>query len=333
MVCAMAKLRVGIIGVGRHGSRYAHHAAGDVDGLELVAICRRNADKGAALADQLGCEYIANPHELIERSDIDAVVLVTLPSLLEELVGAATASGKRLLIEKPVAVNADVGGRILDLIENSNSYCLVGHTLRFNSVIAAITEHIDSIGRIDTLLFSQRFPPQLQLAWLDDPALAGGGNILHTGVHCFDLLRLLTNMEPTALSCVARRIYTRATEDSFTAQLVMPGSALALVTCSRTTRSRNGLIEISGENGQLVGDHVLNTLYRIDTDGVDEIAVQPPRHTVRAILERLVGDWRDQTQPPITYRDGLAAVAIADACYRAAGSGRLEPVVMPDQRP
>ena len=30
----MAKLRVGIVGVGRHGSRYARHAAGDVEGLE-----------------------------------------------------------------------------------------------------------------------------------------------------------------------------------------------------------------------------------------------------------------------------------------------------------
>jgi len=329
----MAKLRVGIVGVGRHGSRYARHAARDIDGLELAAVCRRDSVKGKALAEELGCEYIADAKALIARSDIDAVVLVTLPSLLEELVAAATAGGKRLLIEKPAAIDTSTGARILDLIENANTYCMVGHTLRFNSVVKAIVEHIDSLGRIDTLLFSQRFPPQPQLGWLDDPALSGGGNILHTGVHCFDLLRYFTKMEPTAVSCIARRIHTQDTEDSFTAELVLPGSALALVTCSRTTQSRNGLIEISGEKGQLVGDHVLNTLHRIDGAGVQDIPLSPPRHTVEETLQRFVADWRDQSEPMICYRDGLAAVSIAAACYRAAASGRLEAVVMPGERP
>ena len=48
------------MGAGKHGSRYAAHAARDVEGLELAAVCRRDRGQGQALADQLGCGYEAD---------------------------------------------------------------------------------------------------------------------------------------------------------------------------------------------------------------------------------------------------------------------------------
>jgi len=36
------KLRVGIIGTGLHGSRYARHVLEDLPAIELAAICRRS---------------------------------------------------------------------------------------------------------------------------------------------------------------------------------------------------------------------------------------------------------------------------------------------------
>ena len=41
------RLRVGIIGIGKHGQRYAKHIREDVDELELVAVSRRDAGEGA----------------------------------------------------------------------------------------------------------------------------------------------------------------------------------------------------------------------------------------------------------------------------------------------
>src|SRR3990172_11502727 len=113
---AVAQLRVGIVGVGRHGVRYARHAARDVDGLELVAVCRRDAASGERVARECGCDYVADARALIARPDIDAVVLVTLPTLLEPLVEAAAASGKRLVVEKPVAPDVATGRRMLEII-------------------------------------------------------------------------------------------------------------------------------------------------------------------------------------------------------------------------
>ena len=69
---------MGIVGVGRHGSRYARHAARDIDGIELVAICRRNEDAGKEIARECECEYTSNAVELCSRDDIDTIVLLSL---------------------------------------------------------------------------------------------------------------------------------------------------------------------------------------------------------------------------------------------------------------
>ncbi len=323
-------MRLGIVGVGRHGIRYARHAARDVDDIELVAVCRRDERRGREVADALGCEFERDALELVARPDIDAVAVVTAPSLIERIVEQAAWHGKHLLIEKPVAPDPAAGERIAETIEAAGIYCMAGHTLRFNTVCQRLRELLPELGRLDSLVFSQRFPPQLSISWLDDPQQSGGGNILHTGVHCFDLIRFLTGATPVRVSCTTRRIYTRRTEDSFAALLELDQEpALATVSCSRSTNSRNGLIEISGEHGQLVGDHVLNTLYRLGPDGYQPLDPGPPRHTVLEILRRFAADLRAERPPAIPYRDGLAAVAIAAACYRAARSGQAEAVTIP----
>ncbi|HEY2773019.1 MAG TPA: Gfo/Idh/MocA family oxidoreductase [Candidatus Binatia bacterium] len=324
---AASRLRLAVVGAGKHGSRYAAHAARDVDGIELVAVCRRDRDKGEALAREVGCEFESDAEKLISRRDVDAVVLATIPRLVPRFLALAIESGKRIILEKPVAPTLDKGLALLGLVERSGVYCLAAHTLRFNSTVEALRRDLPSIGRLDSLLFSQRFPPQLDLAWLDAPEDSGGGNILHTGVHCFDLLHWLSRHRVVEVSAAARRVRTRDTEDHFIALLAMDADGLlAQVACSRSTASRSGLIEASGEHGQLVVDHVLGTGYRLSPDGREELVIEPPRMTVRSLLERFVADARCDLAPPISYRDGLAAVAVAEACYRSVTSKAVERV-------
>jgi predicted dehydrogenase len=320
-----AKLRLAVVGAGKHGTRYATHAARDVDGLELVAVCRRDAARGSALASDLGCEFTAEAEKLVARRDVDAVVLAAVPSLLPVLLAIAVETGKRIIVEKPVAPSLDAGLPLLDLVEKSGAYCLAGHTLRFNAAVEALRRELASLGRLDSFLFSQRFPPQLDLGWLDTPELSGGGNVLHTGVHCFDLLRWISGCEVAAASATMRSVRTRRTEDHFVSLLTMQDAGLlAQVACSRSTDSRNGLIEVTGEHGQIVVDHVLGTGYRLGPRGREELTMDAPRMTVKVLLERIVDDARRDAPAPITYRDGLSAIAVADACYRSARSGAFE---------
>jgi len=133
--------------------------------------------------------------------------------------------------------------------------CLMAHTLRWNAVVAAMRERIPSLGPLRALFLNQRFEPST-LGWLDDPKAAGGGIILHTGVHSFDLVRWLTGREIVRVSCRTARASTVRTEDNFLAVLELAGSeALVAINGSRATAGRSGLIDVAGAEGQLLGDH------------------------------------------------------------------------------
>lgn len=334
------KLRLGIVGVGKHGIRYARHAARDVEGIELVAVSRRDVEAGNAVAEELGCRFEADARELAAARDIDALVLVTVPDLLPELVEIAAAAGKHLLVEKPVAPDLATGRAMARALARHGTWCLAGQTLRWNGICRALRDAAPELGRIDSVVLTQRFPPQQHLAWIDDPARSGGGNILHTGVHCFDQIRFLTGLEITSVACAVSSVHTRGTEDNFAATLRLrrrrdedgddgrawPPTPLAMVTCSRSTDSRNGTIEISGEAGQIGGDHVAATLWRADSGGLRTLAAPAAGMTVLEVLRSLVAEIASGREPSVGYGEGLQAVAVADACYRAATSGRFEDV-------
>lgn len=314
----MRPLEIGLIGAGKHGSRYAKHIVEDVGEATLAAICRRDRIEGKRLADRYHCLYYADYRQLLADTKIDAIAVVVPPSLHEEIVFAACSAGKHILIEKPFAVNLAEARRMRARIEASPGRCMVAHTLRFSSVVRALKAHIPEIAPLHSVYLSQGFEPS-PLAWLDCKAQSGGGIILHTGVHSFDLLRFLSGTEVERVWCQTSTVATRETEDNF---LMMCRTSEPLLTAqvagSRSTNSRTGLIVVTGEQGQLVGDHVHNFAYL--TKGLDRTAlaieslVPTVRETVRAFAQAIL----EETPFPITVGDGICAVAIADACYRSA---------------
>jgi predicted dehydrogenase len=222
-------------------------------------------------------------------------------------------------------MTADEAFRLRDLLTESGVPCLVAHTLRFSEVVRMARARLGEIGTLSQMIVGQSFEPT-RLAWLDDPRLSGGGNILHTGVHMFDLLRHVSGLEADEVVCLTDHVVTRQTEDSFSASISFTASgsrrALASVSGSRATHSRYGELRLIGERGQIVADHVHCRLTKIVER--NETTLGEPRDvpTVLGVLEefRLVAEG--SKEPSVTPGDGAAAVAIADACYRSAESRR-----------
>ena len=316
---------VGIIGVGKHGARYLRHV-GDVPALRLVALCRRDREAGERQARERGCRFHAEPQALIEDPAVEVVVLVVPPTLNPPLAIAAARAGKTLLIEKPLAPTVEECRRIVEAVAMSGVTAMMAHTLRFNAVVRALRAALPEIGPVHAAALTQRFEPS-SLEWLDQRRLAGGGIVLHTGVHSFDLLRHLTGREAEHVYALARRVVTRETEDHFAATIEMDGGlVLAMVGGSRATAGRCGAIEIAGRDGQLVGDHVHGTAARLVGSERIPLAVGAPVATVQAALEELAGALAERRQPSVTLADGLASVAIAEACYRSISRGQPERV-------
>jgi predicted dehydrogenase len=203
---------------------------------------------------------------------------------------------------------------------------MVSQTLRFNAVVSAVKGYIPQLGSLHSIHLSQRFEPS-SLAWMDQRNLCGGGIVLHTGVHSFDLLRFLSEKEVDKVSCAINRVTTKETEDNFSAIMTFKKShLLASVIGSRVTGGRNGLIEVAGENGQLVADHVHNYLYIFVGRERKDVELRDAIPTVYAVLRAFCDSLLREVSFPVTLEDGAAAVAIAEACYRSAETGTWEKV-------
>jgi predicted dehydrogenase len=317
----MASIGVGLIGVGQHGLRYARHIVSDIPELRLIGIARRNLELARAQAAELGCLAFGDHRELIAHRDVEAVIVVVPPTLHEEIVDAAADAKRTLLLEKPAAPNLEAGRRILRRVRQAGIAVMVAQTLRYNEVVRAVLEVRERIGRIHGIRLSQRFEPS-RPGWIDDPEIAGGGIVLHTGVHSFDLMRLLSRMEGDRVSCELAVVNTKRTEDNFTAVIRLGGgAALASIAGSRATASRTGPIELAGEHGTLVGDHVLGGVHLVRGRDVTLLPTPEALPTVREILRDFARSLRSGASMPIPLEDGLRAVALAQACYDSGRSG------------
>lgn len=317
--------RIGLIGVGKHGGRYARHIREEPD-LELTAIARRDPGQAAAAEAAFGACVYTDYRELIAGGGVDAIVVVVPPTLHVEIVTAAAHAGLPVLLEKPAVPSLAAAAALVAVLRDHPIPVMVAQTLRFNAVIRALRAACADLGPLHSLTFTQRFEPS-PLGWLDDPARSGGGIVLHTGVHAFDLARLLSGLPVDAVTCQMQAVQTRHTEDNFVATLQLGGgAALATVSCARTAGARNGHIELSGERGTVVGDHVLNRGYKVVGTTVEPLALGDVLPTIPEVLRAFIRALRAGAPMPVTLGDGFRAVAVADACYAAARRGEVTAV-------
>jgi|SRR5690242_9943816 len=314
-------LGIGLIGLGKHGSRYARHIVEELPDATLVAVCRRSRPEGEKLAAAYHCTFHGDYSDLVATPRVEAVVVAVPPILHPAIVEATCRAGKPLLIEKPLATSLAAAQRIASLVSASGVRAMVAHSLRFNRTVQTVQAHMPEIGPLHALYLSHRFEPS-PLDWLDRRAESGGGIVLHTGVHSFDLVRLLTGYEITRVWCRTAQIITRETEDSFamTCQFSNP-SLLATIAGSRAMGGRVGLFELAGARGHLLVDHVHGFVYLVR--GTERLTLPVPSQvpTVREALGAFVRALREGSASPVSIEDGMRAVATVDAAYRSAERG------------
>ena len=313
---------IGVIGAGKHGQRYLVHAARDVPGVALRALARRDVAHGTEQARELGVRFHADWRDLVVDPQVDAVIAVVPPSLHRPIAEGVAAAGKALLIEKPLATTGADAIAVRDALRTAGVPCLMAHTLRWNAVVQSVRAALPGLGPLRALGLNQRFEPS-PLDWLDRPEMSGGGMLLHTGVHSFDLVRFLTGHEVARVWCRTSRIVTRRSEDNFAALLDLAGSdALVTVSGCRATGGRSGLIDAACADGQIVADHQLHVAHRVRALERTPLPLPPATHTVRAALEAFVRLVTTGETPPTSLADGIRAVQIAEACMQSAARGR-----------
>ena len=310
------KLNVGIIGTGKHGSRYARHIVNDLGHcFHLAAISRRSAaakEQAAAWNTRLFCDW----RELVSSSLVDAVICVTTPNLNLEIACFCAEQKKPLLLEKPLTTDFSTAKEIVALFDRVSLPLTIGQTLRYNSVILALRDNLSTMGRLFSLCASQRLEPST-LSWLEQPEIAGAGVIFHTAVHLFDALRFITGQEVVKIRATARNIYNPWLEDLVTAEVLMADGAIGLIDASKISPFRACRYEFVCEKGQLHGDQIHGLLQKIAGTDISNLPVQPPGPTLLPLLDDWGAYLQGNGENPIPGTEGLAAVKICHACRQA----------------
>ena len=201
----MTELRVGLIGTGYMGRSHAAAFVGAPavfgqaparPALEMVADV--SEDLASHAAAELGFRrWTADWHELVADPDVDVVAITTPNNLHRDMAVAATAAGKHVYCEKPLAMDAAEARKMTETAEAAGVTTLVGFNYLKNplqryarDLIAGgeLGEIIHYRGRFDQdYMGDPRFPH----TWRCDKSIAGSGIVGDGASHAIAMVHFL----------------------------------------------------------------------------------------------------------------------------------------------
>lgn len=125
------RIRVGVIGCGNRG-RFLMRTAAAVPGVQLAAVSdlyQGNITKGLELANA-GAESYGEYRRLLDRKDIDAVIIATHNHWHSRVAVDALRAGKDIYLEKPMTHKLAEGPEIIRIAEEQKRVVQVGHHQR-----------------------------------------------------------------------------------------------------------------------------------------------------------------------------------------------------------
>jgi predicted dehydrogenase len=137
-------IRVGIIGLGYWGPNLARNFAA-IPGCELAWLCDADAQARAKLEPSFpAARSTASLEDLLDDSELDAIVLATPVPTHAQLAIAVADAGKHCFVEKPLATTAADAERAVAAGARAGKLLMVGHLLEYHPAVARLKQLIDS---------------------------------------------------------------------------------------------------------------------------------------------------------------------------------------------
>ena len=313
-------LSIGLIGAGRHGSRYIHHLLQDLPGVSLAALCRKRIEEALPSLPTTEIPVYGDYRDLIADPTVEAVVVVTPPTLSPEICLEAVKARKPLLIEKPLAPTGREARAMVAAAEEAGLLLMTAQTMRFESAILLLKDHLPEIGRLRYATFTSRIEMKPG-AKICSTTTGQRGALLEFGIHLLDVVPFLTGEEMVAVRCELDQIPAIAPDTMAIVQAQTTSGIRCVMDIARVVAGRVARVEWVGTQGQISADWFHNRVTGVIGDTAPHEWVVRPQQTILATLRAFVHAIETNTPPPITGRDGCRAVEVADACYRSAELG------------
>jgi len=198
-------VNVAVIGAGAIGLNHIQSFQDHPD-ARVIALAETSPARGREAADRFSIPDLYTDYkEVFARRDID-VVSIALPNYLHAPVGLdALRAGKNLLIDKPMATNAQDAARLITLARRKRLKLMVGQNQRFTPESQTVKTLVEK-GRLGEVYHARAQwlrrsgIPRIG-SWFTRKDLAGGGCTYDIGVHALDLaLHLIGDFEAASVS-------------------------------------------------------------------------------------------------------------------------------------
>ncbi|HAO50348.1 MAG TPA: oxidoreductase [Runella sp.] len=145
------KIRIGVIGYGVQG-HFDLGTALKVPGVELAGICDLYPGRLENAKEQFGNDLFTtrNYHELLNKSDIDAILICTTDVWHARMTLDALAAGKHVYCEKPMIYKINEGYPVMAAAKKSGKVLQVG-SQRVSSIGYAKAKELLAAGEIGKL--------------------------------------------------------------------------------------------------------------------------------------------------------------------------------------
>jgi predicted dehydrogenase len=341
--------RVGIVGFG-FGGRYFHAPfIASVDGLELAAIVTGSADRASqARALYPNAAIVGTVDELLDRTDVDIVVVTTPNRVHHEIAMQSIARGRHVVIDKPMAMSVKQAESIIRAAEQQGVVLSVFQNRRWDGDFLTLRSLVDTgaVGPIDSLESRfEVFARGGRVGWRER-TMEGGGPLRDLGTHLIDQAILLFGPPGRLWAQVGRHRPATEVEDSVFVAIDHDSGVRSRLWASWIASRPGPRFRLRGGNGEYVKEHMdiqeeqlmagiapSSSRYGKEprarwgrlhsADGT--ITAVPTARGDYTTYYRMFLDAVHGTGPvPVDPRNSLGVLAVVRAVEQAAASGRVQ---------
>ena len=307
----------------------------------LTALVSDDPQKLKQLSRRYDVPYCYSYREYdqcLREGYIDAVYIALPNSLHCDFAVRAARAGIHVLCEKPLAVTEQECRRMIQAADQADTKLMVAYRLHFDEANMNTVELARS-GKLGNLrLFNSVFTMQVREEDIRVKAELGGGSLYDIGVYCINAARYVFQANPTRVSAgtvkgTDRRF--REVDEMTTAWLEFPGNRLATFVCSFGAADVSAY-EVVGTKGHVRMDPAYEYVGELGQDIVINGKNRSRRYKSGDQFAPELLYFSDcllhDREPEPSGLEGLIDVAIVEALYRSAKTGRTVSLSLPDKK-
>jgi predicted dehydrogenase len=334
-------IRYGILGFGLHAVRRLMPGFALASNSRVTALSRRDMKQAQASAAEYKIpRAFDSAGDLCRSPEVEAIFVSTPDCSHLNDVLLAIESGKPVLCEKPMGMNAVECRQMVEAARRAKLFLGVAQVFRFERSTASLRERV-AVGEVGRPVFARSefsYPARTHArTWLTEAKIAAGGPIADVGVHCIDALRYILSDEVVRVTASGMSDQDSGeVEAAAVLSLEFARGTLGSVLVSARAEYRTPL-EIVGEAGVLRAEDAFSVERPIEIElrrsgSVVEKEMVSNSDAYARQVDMFSAAIEGNAEFPVPGEEGWQDQEVLDAAYRSLKSGKAESVPLIEKK-